>query len=211
MSTANEKRPREETDKNGSSAKVSKIDHHRFVKLVEVHHGDKGRRQTMEDAHLSKGSDDLHREFESLPNSVRLSYYGIFDGHGGSNVAEFVEQTLYVEITKLFLKRIVEVGESDACKVSSVSSNIKAGFEKTEALVEEKCKTEGWTDGCCAVLVVIVNNTVHIANLGDSKAILCRKVKVEGKAKNAVKVSADKAVLRLTMPSYSQFPLQIGD
>lgn len=34
---------------------------------------------------------------------------------------------------------------------------------------------QGWDDGCCAVLVVLVQDTVYVANLGDSKALLCRQ------------------------------------
>lgn len=50
------------------------------VEINEAHFGAKGRRKTMEDAHLTLSSEDLHALNPSLDAATRLCLYGIFDG-----------------------------------------------------------------------------------------------------------------------------------
>jgi integrin-linked kinase-associated serine/threonine phosphatase 2C len=56
-----------------------------------------------------------------------------------------------------------------------IKAALTLGFRKMEEEVLHRGTQESWKDGCCVVLSVIVNNCVYVANLGDSKAILCRQ------------------------------------
>jgi len=53
--------------------------------------------------------------------------------------------------------------------------------ERSQALARAK----KWTDGCCVVLLVVVNDMAFVANMGDSKAVLCRHRRPGKPAKGA--------------------------
>jgi serine/threonine protein phosphatase PrpC len=50
----------------------------------------------MEDYHVIK--DNCVLPEGKLPNVSHVSFYGIYDGHGGTEAAEFLSQVLYEEI-----------------------------------------------------------------------------------------------------------------
>ncbi len=51
-------------------------------------------------------------------------------------------------------------------------------FKKTdeEFLQKASTTTPSWKDGTTVAAVLVLDNTVYSANLGDSKAVLCRRV-----------------------------------
>lgn len=51
-----------------------------------------GRRTTMEDAHVVL--DDVNTVF-NFNNSVQRAYYGVYDGHGGTNAADMTADILH--------------------------------------------------------------------------------------------------------------------
>lgn len=57
-----------------------------------------------------------------------------------------------------------------------IKRTIMESFKKTDEdfLKRAASYKPSWKDGTTAVLVVAIDNTLYIANLGDSKAILCR-------------------------------------
>lgn len=50
-------------------------------------------------------------------------------------------------------------------------------FKKTDEnfLVEASKNKPSWKDGSTAVILLVVDDVIYSANLGDSKAILCRR------------------------------------
>ena len=52
---------------------------------------------------------------------------------------------------------------------AAIKKGIKLGFKLTEVAVGKAGTREQWGDGCCAVAAFVVDNTVYIANLGDSR------------------------------------------
>lgn len=50
-------------------------------------------------------------------------------------------------------------------------------FKKTdtEFLQKASAASPSWKDGTTAVCVLLLDDTLYVANLGDSKAVLCRK------------------------------------
>lgn len=70
-----------------------------------------GRRTTMEDAHVLL--EDVNESF-NLHASVRRAYYGVYDGHGGTNAAGIHPTTFspfYVHLTSrhLYTPHLVHV------------------------------------------------------------------------------------------------------
>jgi protein phosphatase 2C family protein 2/3 len=58
-----------------------------------------------------------------------------------------------------------------------VEEALKKGFLKTDQQILQKSSIEGWTDGSTAVLALVLNDSIYIANTGDSEAVLGRRVK----------------------------------
>ncbi|EAY12551.1 protein phosphatase 2C, putative [Trichomonas vaginalis G3] len=130
-----------------SNESVEKTD-----KLRSGHAETIGRRPAMEDVSII------------LPNmpTADSSLFGVFDGHGGREAAEFASQQLPKSIAE-YLKR----GDSPA-------DAYKQAFQKTQMDMRPWCVYVGST--CC--LAQISSTTITVANIGDTRAVLCR----DGKA-----------------------------
>ena len=104
---------------------------------------------------------------ESPPWPV-CSFFGIYDGHGGSQCADFLRDCLHQYVVK------------EDCFPDDPREAIKVGFAKAE---------EAWIrdhavgvvngeevivnrSGSCAIVVVIVEEMCYVANVGDSRAVL---------------------------------------
>ncbi|XP_060049568.1 integrin-linked kinase-associated serine/threonine phosphatase 2C isoform X2 [Erinaceus europaeus] len=129
----------------------------------------KGEREEMQDAHVILN--DITEEC-SPPSSLisRVSYFAVFDGHGGIRASKFAAQNLHQNLIRKFPK-----GD-----VSSVEKTVKRclldTFKHTdeEFLRQASSQKPAWKDGSTATCVLAVDNVLYIANLGDSRAILCR-------------------------------------
>ena len=131
-----------------------------------------GWRNTMEDAKLSN---------VSLDDSSMV--FGVFDGHGGKEVAEFVSRHFCREI---LLTR------------SYQNSNYEQALKETFLRMDELLRTENGLKeviriakdlpenypvqadpsalnaGCTSVVALAVRNKLYVANAGDSRCVLCR-------------------------------------
>jgi len=136
----------------------------------------KGEREEMQDFHVL--IDDFHKQIPELHSSVsRLSYYAVFDGHGGVRASKFAANQLHVNLEQKFPKGPVPHIEKE------IKRTMTEVFKKTdEEFLKQASKSKpSWKDGTTAVVVLALQNILYIANLGDSKAILCRYNKQSGK------------------------------
>ena len=90
------------------------------------------------------------------------SFFGLYDGHGGSAACDFLRDNLH--------KYII----NDKYFPSNPQKAIANGFISAEKLFF-KNYTGIDPSGSCAIVVVIIENRVYIANVGDSRAILSAK------------------------------------
>lgn len=128
----------------------------------------KGEREEMQDAHVV--IDEFLPEVDKPPSDLlNLSYYAVFDGHGGLRASSYSAQKLHKIIAQKFPKGMAGI-EVDMKRCFTES------FKKLDEdfLTEARQKKPSWKDGTTAVSVLAVNNTLYIGNLGDSKAVLCR-------------------------------------
>ncbi|XP_029471105.1 integrin-linked kinase-associated serine/threonine phosphatase 2C isoform X2 [Rhinatrema bivittatum] len=128
-----------------------------------------GEREDMQDAHTILN--DITKDCQPLPATItRLSYFAVFDGHGGCRASRFAAQNLHQNIIKKLPR-----GE-----VSNVEKLVKRclvdAFKQTDEVFLKQASSQkpAWKDGSTATCVLVVDNTLYIANLGDSRAILCR-------------------------------------
>jgi len=135
-----------------------------------------GEREDMQDSHLIQ--DNFHLNLTHLNPSIhRLSIYAVFDGHGGVRASRFASQHLHNNLRDRFPKGDITQVEKE------IKKSLIEAFKKTDEdfLKEARKNKPSWKDGTTAVMVVGINDTLYIANLGDSKAVLCRYKESEGK------------------------------
>ena len=94
----------------------------------------------------------------------KISFFSIFDGHGGEECSEFLKEN--------FLKYLVK---NKNFPFDIKQSMIEAFQEVEEEFFKLKCKDtleESDKSGSCALVAVIFDNKIYVANIGDSRAIM---------------------------------------
>jgi serine/threonine protein phosphatase PrpC len=120
--------------------------------MFPVGHADAiGRRPTMEDACSCQG----------LFAGPKTQYYGLFDGHGGKEVAMYCADNLHKIIAQNYVS-----GEP-------LGPVLKSAFASAHNAVVDRWLCAGST----AAVVVIADDIIYAANVGDSRIILIEKGK----------------------------------
>ena len=99
-------------------------------------------------------------------NWPKASYFSVFDGHGGNKCAEFLRDNL--------LKLICE----NDYFPNDIEKAIKFGFSEADKLFLENATKDGElidNSGSCGLLLLIIDNKIYIANVGDSRCIISMK------------------------------------
>mmetsp|Transcript_17215 Transcript_17215/g.42910 ORF Transcript_17215/g.42910 Transcript_17215/m.42910 type:complete len:278 (-) Transcript_17215:280-1113(-) len=141
--------------------------------------GKKGKRHTYEDAHCT--IEDIRTTVEikeikkdsKLGESTPASFFGIFDGHGGARAAVSASE----RVPQLLLKELEEKGrDGKAVKLAFESSFSK--FDE-EYIAKAKSQSPPWRDGSTAACVLLLDDQVFVAGIGDARAVLCRRDKAK--------------------------------
>ncbi|KAI9822768.1 MAG: Protein phosphatase 2C 2 [Thelocarpon impressellum] len=130
-----------------------------------------GWRITMEDAHaavLDLQAEDRKNGFKAAPAALRLSFFGVYDGHGGDKVALFAGEKIH---------KIVAAQEAFA--KGDLEQALKDGFLATDRAILSDPRYEEEVSGCTASVGIITNDKIYVANAGDSRSVLG----VKGRAK----------------------------
>ncbi|XP_028781504.1 probable protein phosphatase 2C 47 [Neltuma alba] len=132
---------------------------------------EKGPKQYMEDEFIAV--DTLH---ENLPPATHHlpspgAFYGIFDGHGGTDAALFTRKNILKFIT------------TDSHFPCSIQKAIKSAFVKVDHALADAISLDR-SSGTTALIAFMMGRSMLIANIGDSRAVL-------GKRGRAVELSKD--------------------
>lgn len=108
--------------------------------------------------------EDASAIVDGFGGDENTGYFGIYDGHGGRNVAEFLRLHLHVNIEK----------ELRVKGDRSVEECLKVAFLTTDML----CNSTGeQASGSTAVVCIVrrqgAKRYVFTANAGDARAVLC--------------------------------------
>ena len=96
----------------------------------------------------------------------KACFFSVYDGHGGNKCAEFLRGNLLKLIcdNKFFPKDIEKA--------------IKYGFEQADKIfLEKSVKGDKIVDksGSCALILLIIDNKIYVANVGDSRCLISMK------------------------------------
>ena len=93
-----------------------------------------------------------------------ISYFGIFDGHGGNKCAEYLRDNLLSLIC------------TNKNFPSNINLSIKEAFKKADKdFLKNYALKDGKVfdySGSCALLLLIIDNIVYVVNLGDSRCLI---------------------------------------
>lgn len=129
-------------------------------------YSEQGFRATMED-------EDILIQDLATSNWRQCSYFGIYDGHGGRDCVNFVRRRLHVNIVAALharggLDKSVQVHQD-------MHDSLMQGFLKTDQQFLGLTQgMENGGSGSTAVVACLVGGWVWCANVGDSRALLCR-------------------------------------
>ncbi|KIN06587.1 hypothetical protein OIDMADRAFT_38834 [Oidiodendron maius Zn] len=129
-----------------------------------------GWRISMEDAHatvLDLQADDGTATKPS-PLESRLSFFGVYDGHGGDRVAQFAGENIHHIIAK-----------QEAFKKGDIEQALKDGFLATDRAILNDPRYIEEVSGCTASVGIISSKKIYVGNAGDSRSVLG----VKGRAK----------------------------
>lgn len=131
-----------------------------------------GWRNTMEDAKLTN---------LALDNDAMI--FGVFDGHGGKEVAEFVSRHFCIEIlnTRSYQDRNYELALKETFLRMDDLLRTPEGIKEVIRIAKDlpdnypvQPDSNMMIAGCTCVVGLIVRNTLYVANAGDSRCILSR-------------------------------------
>ncbi|KAM3615830.1 uncharacterized protein V6R79_008442 [Siganus canaliculatus] len=124
----------------------------------------RGERDDMQDAHVLLP--DMSGHFPTLPGRVsRVSYFAVFDGHGGARASQFAAENLHQNLVRKFPS-----GETENLD-KLIKKCLLDTFRQTDEDFLKKASSQkpAWKDGSTATCVLVVDDTVYVANLGDSR------------------------------------------
>ncbi|KAI1009218.1 hypothetical protein LB504_003341 [Fusarium proliferatum] len=107
-----------------------------------------GWRISMEDAHTAVLDLDSAKS-----HSSKLSFFGVFDGHGGDKVALFTGQNIHNIIFK-----------QDTFKSGDYAQGLKDGFLATDRAILNDPKYEEEVSGCTACVSLIAGNKLYVVS-----------------------------------------------
>jgi protein phosphatase 2C family protein 2/3 len=117
---------------------------------------------------------------EPILSDESMSYYAVYDGHGGNYVVDYIKENLPKNIASS-LKRKYEEHLSSHCEnEGTMSDNIadsdlvcalRESFDLTDTNVIKECRKLNDWSGACVCASLLRNNALYLANLGDSTAV----------------------------------------
>lgn len=122
-----------------------------------------GRRSSMEDFYETR--------IDGVDGKL-VGLFGVFDGHGGARAAEYVKHNLFTNLIK------------HPKFISDTKSAISESYSYTDSEFIKSEKNQMKDAGSTASTAVLVGNRLLVANVGDSRAVICRNG-------NAIAVSRD--------------------
>ncbi|VVA94416.1 unnamed protein product [Arabis nemorensis] len=109
-----------------------------------------------------KFMEDSHRIASCFAGNSNMSFFGVYDGHGGGKAAEFVAENLHKNVLEMMKNCKEKVEKEEAFKAAYLST-------------DRDFLQEGVVSGACCVTALIQDQEMIVSNLGDCRAVLSRR------------------------------------
>ncbi|CAO1385759.1 unnamed protein product [Diamesa hyperborea] len=106
--------------------------------------------------------EDSHTHILSLPDDPDVSFFAVFDGHGGANVAKYASKHLH--------KFVVKRPEYQ----TDVPSALRQAFLDIDKAMLNDDDLKEQMAGSTAISCMIKDKKLYCANAGDSRAVACK-------------------------------------
>lgn len=125
---------------------------------------EQGSRKTMEDQHKAMLSTDLvtPRDRQGPRMELGIPFFGVYDGHGGTQCAEFLRENLHSFVL------------SHPSIRTDPERAIKEAVAEAEKIFMEKCRTERIESGSTVAIALMLDDLLVTGNVGDSEIVMCR-------------------------------------
>lgn len=100
--------------------------------------------------------EDTFRAQHDLMNDGKISFYGVYDGHGGNKASAFAANRLHEYLKDTFEKNIRKKETPDWDDTDTVKLSLTECFLHTDKVFLEKAGSHDWPDGTTAVTALVV-------------------------------------------------------
>eukprot|EP00891_Asterochloris_glomerata_P003136 jgi/Astpho2/3136/Aster-03419 len=122
-----------------------------------------GQKHAVRSEHMTSSCCRQDQRFKKHPQTgEEVGCFGVFDGHGGPNAADFVRQNLFDSLLK------------NSKFTSDLGTALVESFVDTDQRYLQADAGTSRDDGCTAVTAVLHRKRLVVANVGDSRAVLSR-------------------------------------
>lgn len=112
--------------------------------------------------------EDSHTHILSLPDDPGTAFFAVYDGHGGSTIAEYAGNHLHKILTK-----------QSHYQDGHFEEAMKQAFLEIDEIMLQEESLKNVQAGSTAVTMLIKDNVLYCANVGDSRAIASVNGRVE--------------------------------
>ncbi|KAF8044807.1 hypothetical protein N665_6654s0001 [Sinapis alba] len=167
----------EETPLLGSVKKTCSVEAEFVPKISSGSYADKGdSREYMEDEHICIDDLSAHLGSSFFRFPVPVAFYGVFDGHGGSEASQYIKENA----ARLFFAEDSVFRESpfvvNAFLLQEVEKSHRRAYKVADLAMEDE-SIVGGSCGTTALTALVIGRHLMVANVGDCRAVLCRKGK----------------------------------
>ena len=147
----------------------------------------RGEREDMQDMHvilddMRSGMPEVFAAAGVPPFHDRLAFYAVYDGHSGAATSRYAAEHLHRHLARKLADALTAGGSTALEKLlddmkrvwPEVYRRVDDGFLKVAAAARPALK-----DGSTATTVLVVNNTLLVANVGDTRSVLYRSASAE--------------------------------
>ena len=125
----------------------------------------RGVRPTMEDCMT------VHGNFRGSEDE---DFFGVFDGHGGQLVAEYAGMHLSADLQQALADLPPSTTSGAGLSAAKMSAAWTTAFSELNRRLRSEVNGHADQRGSTAVCALVHQRALHVANVGDSRAVLCR-------------------------------------
>ncbi|OWZ22582.1 Protein phosphatase 2C [Phytophthora megakarya] len=120
------------------------------------------------DTGIRKSNEDRHTSTSRMVDDDLVAFFGLYDGHGGAQVAEYLAQNLHENVFTHLRKSEPESAQSLQTPDLALTDAVRTAYAATD----EEIFKQQLPSGSTVVSVVVRGTTALVSSVGDSQVVL---------------------------------------